>query len=92
VLRVAEERCNVVPGRAADADLTIRCDGALFLAVHRGEASAVLALLSGRIRLSGRRRLFLAFPRLFPVYPSDSVSARVAWRLTRFWQRIAARR
>ena len=38
----------------------------LLLAVHRGEASPVWGLLTGRIRLRGRRRLFLLFPRLFP--------------------------
>jgi len=89
VLRVAEERCNVDPGTIANPDLTVRCAGALFLAIHRGEANAVRALLTGKIRLAGRRRLFLVFPRLFPVYPRESVFARVGWRAHRFWQALA---
>jgi putative sterol carrier protein len=85
VLRVAEERCNVDPGTVDNPDLVVRCDGALFLAIHRGEASAVRALLLGKIRLAGRRQLFLVFPRLFPVYPNESLFARIAWHAKRWW-------
>lgn len=90
VLRVAEERCNVEPGTAANPDLTVRCDAALFLAVHRGEASAVRALLLGKIRLAGRRQLFLVFPRIFPVYAKDSALARIAWHARRLWSKRRA--
>jgi epoxyqueuosine reductase QueG len=88
VLRVAEERCNVAPGTATAPDLTVRCEAGLFLAVHRGEASAGRALLLGRIRLAGQRRLFLVLPRIFPVYPNDSLVARLAWWLRRFRARL----
>lgn len=87
VLRIAEERCNVDPGTIADPDLTIRCEAALFLAVHRGEASAVRALLFGQIRLSGQRRLFLVFPRVFPVSADESLLARVSWHVRRLLRR-----
>jgi epoxyqueuosine reductase QueG len=82
VLRVADQRCNVRPGVAADADLTVACDGRVFLGVHRGEISAVWQLLTGGIRLRGERQLFLTFPRLFPVYPAAGIFSRLAW-LTR---------
>jgi epoxyqueuosine reductase QueG/putative sterol carrier protein len=87
VMRVVDRRCHVRPGRADAPDLTVRSDGRLFLAIHRGEASAVAALLLGRIRLRGKRRLFLAFPRLFPVYPGESVLNRIGWRARRVWRR-----
>jgi putative sterol carrier protein/Fe-S-cluster-containing hydrogenase component 2 len=89
VLRVAEERCNVAPATAAAPDLTVRCDASLFLAIHRGEASALGALLLGKIRLAGRRRLFLAFPRIFPVTANDSIAARLAWHLRRASRKLA---
>ena len=87
VLRIAEERCNVRPGVAEAADLTVRCDGKLFLGIHRGEVSPLWGLLTGAIRLEGRKKLFLAFPRLFPVAPPDSILHRAAWHLRRAWRK-----
>ena len=52
---------------------------------RRGSILETAALLFGQIRLSGKRQLFLVFPRLFPVYPNDSVLARIGWRLKRLW-------
>jgi epoxyqueuosine reductase QueG/putative sterol carrier protein len=83
VLRVADRRCNVRPGSVDDPDLTVRCDGRVFLGIHRGEINAVWQLLTGGIRLEGRRRLFLAFPRIFPVYPAEGRVRRWLWRLRR---------
>jgi hypothetical protein len=91
VLRVCEERCNVRPGRDEAPDLVIRCDGERFLRIHRGEASAVRDLLLGRIRLEGRKELFLAFPRLFPVAPPESLAHRVLWHAKRAWRRWRGR-
>jgi ferredoxin len=88
VIRVADERCHVVPGRAEAPDLTVRCPARLYLAVHRGEASPVLGLLTGRIWLSGRRRLFLAFPRLFGLATGGSLPERVAWWARRLGRRL----
>src|SRR5439155_17964963 len=65
-MRIADERCEVRPGTLERPDLTVRMPALLFLALHRGEASAAWGLVSGRIRLRGRRRLFLLFPRFFP--------------------------
>jgi len=81
VLRVAEQRCNVRPGVTDDADLTVECDGRVFLGIHRGEVNAVWQLLTGGIRLRGKKQLFLTFPRIFPVSPPDGVLARVMWAL-----------
>jgi ferredoxin len=86
-MRVADERCEVRPGTLDAPDLTVRCDGATFLGVHRGDRSAVKDLLLGRIRLEGKKELFLVFPRLFPVYPGESLAYRLAWRVRRAWRR-----
>lgn len=82
-LRVADRRCVVEPGAPDRADLAVRCNADTYLAVHRGERSPVWALLSGRIRLAGARRLFLHFPRMFPVARGHSVFHRLAWRTRR---------
>ena len=88
VIRVADQRCQVHPGAVAEPDLGVRCSGRLFLAIHREEASAVLALLTGRIRLSGKRRLFLHFPRIFASTPGSSLFHRIAWRGRRALARL----
>ena len=76
VMRVADERCEVRPGTVDTPDLTVRMPALLFLAIHRGDASPAWGLVTGRIRLAGRRRLFLHFPRLFPTEASSSTLAR----------------
>jgi len=76
----------VRPGTTPAADLTIRCDGTLFLGIHRGEVSPVRALLTGQIGLEGRKELFLAFPRLFPMAPGETIFHRAAWYLRRAWR------
>ncbi len=83
VLRVADRRCNVRPGTVDAPDLTVRCDGRVFLGVHRGEINPVWQLLTGGIRLEGRKRLFLVFPRIFPVYPGEGRFRRWLWQLRR---------
>jgi formate hydrogenlyase subunit 6/NADH:ubiquinone oxidoreductase subunit I len=87
VMRVVDQRCEVRPGKVDGADLTIRCDGNLFLGIHRGDVSAVKSLLLGRIKLEGKKELFLAFPRIFPTYPGESIFHRLAWHLGRAWRR-----
>jgi epoxyqueuosine reductase QueG len=89
VLRVADERCHVAPGTTEHPDLVVRCPATLYLAIHRGEASPVLAILAGRLRLRGRRRLFLAFPRLFGMTNGDSLGERLAWAVRRLGRRLA---
>src|SRR5438046_3892169 len=80
-MRFADERCEVRPGTIERPDLTVRMSALLFLALHRGEASAAWALVSGRIRLRGRRRLFLLFPRLFPNEAGSTWLHRWAFRV-----------
>ena len=82
-MRVADERCEVRPGTLERPDLTVRMPALLFLALHRGEASAVWGLLTRRIRLRGRRRLFLLFPRLFPTEAGSTWLHRWAFRMRR---------
>jgi len=83
VMRIAGGRCEVRPGTTAEADLTIRCAGTLFLAIHQGTASPVWAMLTRRLRVEGARRLFLLFPRLFPTAPPSGLLARVRFALAR---------
>ena len=82
-MRVADERCEVRPGTLERPDLTVRMPAFLFLALHRGEASAAWGLVSGRIRLRGRRRLFLLFPRFFPTEAGSTWLHRWAFRVRR---------
>jgi ferredoxin len=89
-MTIADQRCQVRPGRHDAAVLVVRADGETFLRVHRGEASAPWALLTGRIRLGGRRALFLRFPHLFPTASGESVVHRWAWHARRWWRRRAA--
>jgi putative sterol carrier protein len=81
-------RCRVEPCAVADPDLTVRCDGQLFLGIHRGSVSPALALLTGRVRLRGRRRLFLAFPRLLGFAPGASWLHRAAYEARSLWARL----
>jgi ferredoxin/putative sterol carrier protein len=83
VMRIGDRHCEVRPGRSDAPDLTVRMPATLFLAIHRGEASAVWGLLTGRIRLGGKRRLFLLFPRLFPTEAPSSRAHRWWYRLRR---------
>jgi epoxyqueuosine reductase QueG/putative sterol carrier protein len=87
VMRIGDERCDVRPGRAERPDLVIRTRATYYLAVHRGDANPVLGLLTRRIRLAGRRRLFLAFPALFGFEPGRSILHRLAFHLRRWWRR-----
>jgi epoxyqueuosine reductase QueG/putative sterol carrier protein len=88
VLRVVDQRCNVIPGRATEADLTVKCDGTLFLGIHRGSVNPLKELLLGRLTLSGRRELFLEFPKIFPTGDPDSLMAKAKWyyeKIRRSW-------
>ena len=85
-MRVADEHCEVRPGTIEAPDLTVTMPALLFLAVHRGEASPVLGVLTGRIRLDGRRRLFPVLARIFPTETRGSILHRLAFRV-RQWQR-----
>jgi len=91
-MRVVDERCQVHPGEAEAPDLTVRCDAELFLAIHREEASALLALLLGRIRLRGDRKIFFTFPRILGTTPSDGIAARAVWHGRRIAKKIQAAR
>jgi hypothetical protein len=87
MLRVADQRCSVAPGATDSFDLRIACEGTTFLGIHRGEVNAVKELLLGRIRLEGRKELFLLFPRIFPVAPAEGLLARALWHARRSWRR-----
>lgn len=83
VMRIADERCEIRRGTTDAADLVVRMPALLLLAIHRGEASPVWGLLTRRIRLGGRRRLFLLFPRLFPTEAPSSRLHALAHRVRR---------
>jgi epoxyqueuosine reductase QueG/putative sterol carrier protein len=90
VMRVGGERCDVRPGTIEHADLAITTPATYWLRVHRGEANPVVGILTGRIRLKGRRRLILAFPALFGHEPGASWAHRLAFRLRRALRRRPA--
>jgi len=92
VLRVADERCQVHPGEAEQPDLTVRCDARLFLAIHREERSAVVALLLGRLRIGGDPRLFLTFPRILGMTPGSGILHRALWHGRKLIERRRAAR
>jgi putative sterol carrier protein len=54
-LRVEGGRLSVIPGPAAEADLTFWLDRDTALAIHRGELSAQTAFLEGRLRVDAPR-------------------------------------
>jgi len=87
VMEIRGNRCKVAPGRTPSADLTVQCDGAVFLAIHQGEVNVPLAMLTGQLRLGGRRRLFFSFPRIFAASPSESFAAKILWKLERAWKK-----
>jgi len=91
-MRIAGGRCEVRPGTIEAPDLTIRMPARLFLAIHRGDRSAAWGLVTGRIRLAGRRRLFRHFPRLFPTEAPSNPLARWLFLARRRWRRPRRRR
>ena len=91
-MRIAGGRCEVRPGTTESPDLTVRMAALLFLAIHRGDRSAAWGLVTGRIRLAGRRRLFRHFPRLFPTEAPSNPLARWLFLARRRWRRPRRRR
>lgn len=82
VMRVVDNRCQVHPGETESPDLTIRCAGELFLKIHREEVNPVLAILTGKLKLKGDRKIFLTFPRILASTPGHSLWHRLAWRFS----------
>jgi putative sterol carrier protein len=89
-MRVADEHCEVRPGTIEAPDLAVTMPAMLFLAVHRGEASPVLGVLTGRIRLKGQRRLFPLLARLFPTETGGSILHRLAFHARQWLRRRRA--
>ncbi|HEY2775577.1 MAG TPA: SCP2 sterol-binding domain-containing protein [Candidatus Binatia bacterium] len=87
LLRVQRGRAEVRTGTGSHADLVIRCSGRLFLEIQQGIRSAPWALVTGRIRLSGDRRLFLRFPALFALGGGESAAHRALWHFRRWLRR-----
>ena len=88
ILRIVDQRCTTSPGVAPRFDLRITCAGATFLGIHRGQINAAKELLLGRVKLEGRKGLFLLFPRIFPVAPPEGPLARLLWHARRRWRRL----
>ena len=83
VLQIQRGRAAVRTGIDPGADLVVRCQGQVFLEIQQGVRSAAWALATGRLRLSGRRRLFLEFPAVFALDAGETVLHRMLWRLRR---------
>lgn len=58
-IRIDEGRLSIAPGRADDADLTLTQDRATAVAIARGELSAQVAFMAGKLRVGGDLRLVL---------------------------------
>ncbi|MFT4569657.1 MAG: epoxyqueuosine reductase QueG/putative sterol carrier protein [Hyphomicrobiaceae bacterium] len=86
-MRVVDQRCSVTPGPAEAPDIRIACPGTTLLGIHRGEINPVVELLRGRIKLKGRKELFLLMPRLFPVASPEGIGAKAIWYARRTWRR-----
>jgi len=69
----------------------VRSEGRTFLEVQQGTRSAPWALMTGRIRLSGNRRLFLTFPAVFALDQGESVLHRLLWHARRRWRAMRSR-
>ena len=71
--------------------MIVRCDGRTYLGIQLGDVSPVKELLTGGIRLEGTKELFLAFPRLFPMAPSQGTSDVAGWPdWLAAWQEVLA--
>jgi ribonucleotide reductase beta subunit family protein with ferritin-like domain len=64
-LRVQNGHASAQPGRAERADLKFRCSMQDWLDVTAGRADPLRAVLTGKIRPSGRLRMLLRTPKLF---------------------------
>lgn len=79
-VRIEDGKVAVVPGEAADPDVTVTEDHATATAVAQGELAAPVAFMTGRIRVSGDTRVLLtAQPTLHRL---DAVFASVRERTT----------
>ncbi len=65
-IRIENRALAIEPGLVGKPDLTVRVDGAAWLAFVRKERSIVRLFLSGKLRLSGSPRLLIAFGKCFP--------------------------
>ncbi len=64
-LRIDNGSASARPGRVADPDLTFRCRFEAWLDLSAGRTDPWRALLTGRVRPSGKLRLLLKAPKLF---------------------------
>jgi len=64
-LRVDNGQATVAPGRVEDPDLRFRCRFQDWIDLTAGRTEPLRAVLTGRIRPSGRLRMLLRAPRLF---------------------------
>ncbi|HXC51985.1 MAG TPA: SCP2 sterol-binding domain-containing protein [Candidatus Limnocylindrales bacterium] len=84
ILRIQRGRAEVRTGTADAPDLEVACEGRIFLEIQQGTRSAPWALLTGKVRLSGDRRLFLKFPAVFALDPAEGPLARAMWHARRW--------
>jgi putative sterol carrier protein len=64
-MRIANGQASAAPGRVEDADLTFRCRFGDWLDVTAGRTDPIRAVLTRKIRPSGRLRMLARAPKLF---------------------------
>lgn len=64
-VRVADGRCETVPGRPEAFDVMIGCDARTFLDMALGTVRPGEAFVDGRLRVAGDLALAMRFARLF---------------------------
>ena len=73
-LKVADGRCAVVPGRAADPDVVLTTDADTWVDLAEGRTTGVRAFLSGALRVTGDLHRAVRLEALFrPVGPAHAV-------------------
>jgi ferredoxin len=63
---IKDQMLAVTPGLVGAADCSVRADSATWLGFIRKEKSIVWAVITGKVKISGRRRLMGEFARCFP--------------------------
>ena len=66
-MRIDGPALAVSAGLAGDADLTISSRGEDWVAVLAGDLHPLWAVVTGKLKLKGNRKLLTAFKRCFPL-------------------------
>ncbi len=80
-IRIADGCASVVPGRAADADITLTQDRTTAARIARGDLSAQVAFMAGHLRVGGDLRAVMDRARAIATLGDVFAAARngTAW-------------